>query len=95
MRKSSRRGRDEIAGEILSTVVSGENLRTRIMYRCNLSFEMTNSYTDALIEAGLMTVDNNNTYHVTPEGESLLKKYREFKVVVEPFHCCLEKQRSI
>ena len=75
-----RRSRLETIAEILETAKDGAK-KTRIMYRCNLSYRQTKRLLDHLLETGLLTI--GNSYHTTEKGMQLLEAYHTLQILLE------------
>lgn len=82
--KSKRQYRDrlEITANILEIAKEGSR-KTRIMYQCNLSFELLQKYLKRLEQLELVqTSDTNNgerIYYVTPKGQQFLADFYELQ----------------
>jgi predicted transcriptional regulator len=95
LRSAPIRSRIEIMANILSETRSspGGLRKTRLMYRCNLSFRQLKIYVKLLQEKGFLSVtvlscENKNAngkngkvevYKITEDGLSLLKAYHDLK----------------
>lgn len=66
-----KRGELEILRDILELAIRGER-KTRIMYRANLSYEMTNRYVGVLLERGFLVPAAGGSFSVTDDGHALL-----------------------
>jgi predicted transcriptional regulator len=87
--KAPMRSRVEIMAAMLNEVsLSSEGLRrTRLMYRCNLSYRQLKAYVDCLTEKEFLSVaaiGNGNggkfeVYRITDEGLSFLRSYSDLK----------------
>jgi predicted transcriptional regulator len=78
---SPRRSRAQVISEILSEASEGAN-KTRLMYRCNLSFARSNCYLRQLLDAGVIERENPNPkgvtlYKTTDKGRKLLMVLRK------------------
>jgi predicted transcriptional regulator len=61
-------------------ITKGSQLKTRIMYRANLSFSQVNEYLSFLIEMGFLRVnkvDRQKFYETTAKGERYIDNYME------------------
>lgn len=71
----------DIMADILLTAIGGVR-KTRIMYRCNLSFKQLEAYLNLLLEKGLLTkVSKGETSQerflkTTDKGKVFLRVYR-------------------
>jgi predicted transcriptional regulator len=74
-----KRSHFEIIAEILETAKDGAK-KTRIMYRCNLSYRQTNKLLDHLLETELLTI--GNSYHTTEKGLQLLEAYHTLELLL-------------
>ena len=84
--EGKRRDRMSIMADILNTVPAR---KTRIMYRCNLSFKQLNGYLESMVvEFGLLEIDKNggssNIYKPTPKSKRFLTNYMEIKQLLTP-----------
>ena len=74
-----RRDRLKIMAEIME-VAKGSELKTRIMYMVNLSFNQVNDYLSFLTEMGFLSVRVENRkkfYETTNKGNEYIKNYNE------------------
>ena len=74
-----RRDRLHIIAEVLNIAEEG-SLKTKIMYKANLSFAQLNEYLSFLTEMGLLKVhdeEKKKVYKTTPKGEKYLISYEE------------------
>jgi predicted transcriptional regulator len=78
-----RRGRFEIIGEILNLTADGGNgaVKTSIVYRANLNFNIANRYLNMLLQEGLVRVVDGPTmkYRITERGLKFLEMYEDMK----------------
>ena len=74
------RSRIQIAADILEIARDGCR-KTRIMYLCNLSFDLLQKYLDLLTNFGLIEVKNNSerTYAATEKGRQFLEDFHELR----------------
>jgi len=95
LRSAPIRSRIEIMASIMNEIrkSSGGIRKTRLMYRCNLSFRQLKIYVRLLREKGFLRstvlgsekvgANGNNgkveVYHITEEGLSFLKAYDELR----------------
>jgi len=77
-----RRSRLEIMYNILSLCQRGENKKTHIMYRCNLSFKQVQKYLETLTSMGLLSA-NQGLYELTEKGEKFLKEFQDLKRLLD------------
>jgi len=73
----ARRGRLEIIYEILS-ICSKPVYKTRILYRCNLSFSQLQKYLEYLFSHNLLTSfkeKQKDFYQVTDKGRTYIENY--------------------
>lgn len=74
------RGKIEIIGDILGVCLAGTAKRTHIMYRGNLSHDMLKTYTDELINKGLVeVVGDKGQFRTTEKGKEFLDHYGKIK----------------
>jgi predicted transcriptional regulator len=74
-----RRDRLHIMAEIME-VAKGSQLKTRIMYKVNLSFSQLNEYLSFLTEMGFLrvrVVNRNKLYETTTKGNLYIENYME------------------
>lgn len=78
-----RRGRFEIIGEILTITADGTGgaVKTTIVYRANLNFNIANRYLNMLLQEGLIRVVDGPTmkYRITERGLKFLGMYKNLK----------------
>ena len=82
----NRRDRLNIIAEIMEAA-KGSKLKTRIMYRVNLSFSQVNEYLSFLTERGFLRVHVENRkqfYETTAKGNIYIKNYRELSNLLRP-----------
>lgn len=89
-----KRGRDRlyIIAEILAIAKDGSP-KTRIMYRANLSFNLTNFYLPFLLKTGLLrkvTKKGKTTYKTTSKGMKFLELYKEVLELLPKVESLLE-----
>jgi predicted transcriptional regulator len=74
------RGKIEIIGDILGVCLAGNAKRTHIMYRGNLSHDMLKTYTDELVNKGLveLAVDKGQ-FRTTEKGKEFLAHYGKIR----------------
>ena len=82
----SRRGTLDIMYFILKTAKEG-NSKTRIMYKCNLSYDQLKSYIRILLEIGFLdkqsSIDKTKvTFKSTAKGQKFLTTYTESKAIM-------------
>jgi len=70
------RGRLQIIADILS-VVRGGARKTHVMYQANLSFALLKRYLKEVLEAGLISCDDDH-YRLTGRGESFLDRFSNY-----------------
>jgi len=74
-----RRSYFEIIAEMLETAKDGAK-KTRIMYRCNLSYRQTKRILNHLLETELLTI--GNSYHTTEKGLQLLEAHYTLELLL-------------
>jgi predicted transcriptional regulator len=85
-----RRSKMEVYLDILKAISDGEEKPTRIMSRCNITWNQLNEGVDLLLSTGFIMVEVNkkqatrrvdrrtkNKYYLTPKGESVIKYFRK------------------
>ena len=81
-----RRDKLNIFAEIME-VAKGRELKTRIMYRVNLSFSQVNEYLSFLTEMGFLRVHvekKKKFYETTAKGNNYIKNYKEMTNLLKP-----------
>lgn len=90
----ARRSRFDILYEIL-LLCRRPQQKTGIMFKCNLSYDLLQTYTEFLVGADFLRVseaENGKKYYYTTEkGENFIREYEELKDVLD----AAEKRRSI
>lgn len=72
-----KRTRYEIIHDILSQCENGAK-KTWLMYKANLSYELTNNYINKLVEKELI-VQKDGLYYLTDKGRKLLDLLKDYK----------------
>ena len=81
-----RRDRLKIFAEIMEAT-KGSNIKTRIMYKANLSFSQVNEYLSFLTEMRFIRVHEENKkkrYETTAKGNSYIENYMEMANLLQP-----------
>jgi predicted transcriptional regulator len=81
-----RRDRLHIMAEIME-ITKGSQLKTRIMYRANLSFSQVNGYLSFLTKMGFLKVNEvhgQTFYETTTKGERYIDNYMEMSSLLRP-----------
>ncbi|MBS7634659.1 hypothetical protein KEJ34_04070 [Candidatus Bathyarchaeota archaeon] len=91
MNKSRFKQRSRI--DIIACILDNSNggsRKTRLIYKCNLSFSQFNHYKNYLIDNDLLKVSNNNDgteiFDVTEKGREFLRDYKKIKSVLDRMH---------
>jgi predicted transcriptional regulator len=71
------RDRLQIIADILS-VVRGGAKKTHVMYQANLSFTLLKRYLTEVLEAGLVSCDDEESYRLTGRGQSFLDRFDKY-----------------
>ena len=71
------RGKLQIIADILSVVRDGAK-KTHVMYQANLSFTLLKRYLAEVLEAGLVSVDDEDLYRLTRRGRNFLDRFGEY-----------------
>lgn len=71
------RNRLQIIADILS-IASRPATKTRIMYQANLSYKLLCRYLVEVIDAGLVSFENENCYALTSKGKEFLNRHNEY-----------------
>jgi predicted transcriptional regulator len=66
-----------IVSEILHTALTDVN-KTRLMYSCNLSYEMCDKYIGSLLRKGLLE-KKEEVFHTTKKGIQFIQTYQKLK----------------
>ena len=72
-----KRTRYEIIHDILSQCENGAK-KTWLMYKANLSYELTNNYINKLVEKELI-IQKDGLYYLTDKGRKLLDLLKDYK----------------
>ena len=85
--EEKRRGTLDIVAGILEEAITG-TVKTRIMYRANLSYSQLKCYLDRLVTAGLLDTEKNEKdsvlYRTTDKGKMFLSSYAEIQRFLTP-----------
>lgn len=74
---SKYRNRLQIIANILS--IAGRRARkTQIMYQANLSYKLLCRYLSEVIDAGLVSFENDECYLLTAKGKEFLTRHEEY-----------------
>jgi predicted transcriptional regulator len=74
------RGKIEIIGDILGVCLAGDAKRTHIMYKGNLSHDMLKTYTDELVNKGLVELNSSKgQFKTTEKGKEFLDHYGKIR----------------
>ena len=73
----SHRDRLQIIADILSIARDGAR-KTLIMYQANLSYSLLVRYLNEVLEAGFIVVNDDNTYHLTQNGQGFLERFDDY-----------------
>jgi len=71
------RNRLNIIADILVIASRGPK-KTQIMYQANLSYKLLCRYLEMVLDAGLVSFENGNSFVLTAKGEEFLNKYKEY-----------------
>lgn len=74
------RSRERIFFEILKTSRDPTRI-SRIVYRCNLNFQIVKGYIDELKSTG-MILEKNGNFEATSKGFEYVSKYRDLELLV-------------
>jgi predicted transcriptional regulator len=80
-----RRTHLEIIASILDTCRYWTK-RTQVMYQCNMSYKQCTGYLDVLLEANLLSIENDRQSFLlitTSKGKDFLKAYNSMKTMME------------
>ncbi|MEM2443614.1 MAG: winged helix-turn-helix domain-containing protein [Candidatus Bathyarchaeia archaeon] len=76
--------------DIIACILENSNRgarKTKLIYKCNLSFSQFNLYKNCLVKAGLINVltqnDGIEIFETTEKGKEFLKDYRRIKDVLD------------
>ena len=76
-----RRNRFEVMYEILF-FCRIERQKTKIMYKCNLSFHLLEKYINFLLSRNLLRNSGEKRYHTTPQGMKFLEEYERIREIL-------------
>ena len=74
---SKYRNRLQIIASILS-IAGGRTKKTKIMYQANLSYRLLCRYLREVLDAGLVSFENEESYVITPKGREFLIRHEEY-----------------
>lgn len=74
---SRNRGKLDIVRDMLAVAVV-KSRKTRIMYQTNLNYVQVNSYLKGLLDSGLLQLNGDSSYLITPKGHQFLKLYDDY-----------------
>jgi len=74
---SKYRDRLQIIANILS-IASRRAKKTQIMYQANLSYKLLCRYLSDVLEAGLVSFENEECYVLTAKGKQFLNRHEEY-----------------
>lgn len=81
----SRRSNIEIIVSILEACRC-DTCKTRVMYKCKLSFRQLEGYLQLLLKARLLTIENNKRslmFRVSSKGKNFVEAYHTMKTMIE------------
>ena len=87
--ESKRRDKLAIMAEILEISRNG-TLKTKIMYKANLSFAQLNEYLRFMLKNQLLNksnANNKNVYGATKKGEEFLNRHSNLKELIREENC--------
>ncbi len=70
-----KRSRMEIVADILTSCAEGGTNKTSIMYGNNLSYAQLQRYLNGLEASGLIAIDGDGRYGITPAGKTALVSF--------------------
>ena len=76
-RQRKKRSRYEIVHDILDQCQNGAK-KTWVMYRANLSYDLTTNYLNDLVKRGLIE-NKEGLYYITDKGKQLLEVLKAWK----------------
>lgn len=76
-RQRKKRSRYEIVHDILDQCQNGAK-KTWVMYRANLSYDLTTNYLNDLVKRGLIE-NREGLYYITDKGKQLLEVLKAWK----------------
>ena len=83
-----KRSKYDLVHDILETISPGARI-TQIMYKSNLSSEVTRKYVDKL-QAKELIVQKDRTYYLTEKGQMLLEILKQYKQKKEELNQLLQ-----
>lgn len=63
-----------------------ERQKTKIMYKCNLSYELLKKYINILVSRDLLEKSRDKYYHTTMQGLNFLNEYERMLNKRYPLH---------
>ncbi|MEM2938699.1 MAG: winged helix-turn-helix domain-containing protein [Candidatus Bathyarchaeia archaeon] len=88
MNKSRFQQRSRI--DIIACILENSNegaRKTKLIYKCNLSFSQFNHYKDCLVESGLLRIlnsdDGTEIFQITERGREFLRDFKRIKNVLD------------
>ena len=77
---SGKRSDMEISADILKVTVNGA-LKSHIVYKANINFQLGKKYLDRLTNSGLIvdSVNGRRVYFTTDKGKEYLKQFEDLK----------------
>jgi len=77
---SGKRSDMEISADILKVTVNGA-LKSHIVYKANINFQLGKKYLDRLTNSGLIidSVNGSRVYFTTDKGREYIKQFEDFK----------------
>jgi len=71
------RERLQIIADVLA-VAGGRANKTQIMYQANLSYRLLCRYLGEVLDAGLVSFENGDSYVLTAKGKEFLNRHEEY-----------------
>ena len=77
---SGKRSDMEISADILKVTVNGA-LKSHIVYKANINFQLGKKYLDRLTNSGLIvdSVNGSRIYYTTDKGREYIKQFEDLK----------------
>lgn len=76
-----RRGRIEIEQDILRLCRKPVN-KTRILYKCNLSYDLLQKYLKDLMSKDLLANNSDGLFQATDKGKEFLETYKNLETLI-------------
>jgi len=83
-KERKKRGLLDLIADILIEA-EGKATKTQLVYKCNMNFNMVNSYLEMLQQSGLLAYDQQlRLFHPTNKGNEYVERYLELLFLTAP-----------